>query len=112
MDTQLETVGPEGIRLDGVAARRDVLRVHRLHELGLVQVEHVEAGVERDAARVEERTHRAVAEERALGQAGEEGRGHDLYAPSPCPLPRGERVEARRSRAASRGRGEAYSAML
>src|SRR5258706_11485362 len=102
MDTQLETVGPEGIRLDGVAARRDVLRVHRLHELGLVQVEHVEAGVERDAARVEERTHRAVAEERALGQAGEEGRRHDLYAPPPCPLPQGEMGGARRSRRSSR----------
>ena len=29
VDAELEAVGPEGIRLDGVAARRDVFRVHR-----------------------------------------------------------------------------------
>ena len=61
---ELEAVGAEGVGLDQVGPRRDVLGVDRLHEPRVVQVEDVEARVERHPARVEHRAHRAVAEER------------------------------------------------
>mgnify|MGYP003694734869 CR=1 FL=1 len=78
---QLEAVGPEGIRLDPVGARLDVLGVDALDDLGLVDVEHVEAGVERHAARVEHGAHGAVAEE---ADARGAGRGN---APPPSARP-------------------------
>src|SRR5947208_3281099 len=61
---ELEAVGAKGVGLDQVGPRRDVLGVDRLHEPRVVQVEDVEARVERHPARVEHRAHRAVAEER------------------------------------------------
>ena len=64
VDRELEAVRAEGVRLDAVGARGDVVGVDRLDDLRLVQVEDVEAGVERHAAGIEHRAHRAVAEER------------------------------------------------
>src|SRR5439155_206515 len=52
---ELEAVGAEGVGLDQVGPRRDVLGVDRLHEPRIVQVEDVEARVERHPARVEHR---------------------------------------------------------
>src|SRR5207237_1272368 len=64
VDRELEAVRAEGVRLDAVGPRGDVVGVDRLDDLRLVQVEDVEAGVERHAAGIEHRAHRAVAEER------------------------------------------------
>src|SRR5438132_462875 len=63
VDRELEAVRAEGVRLDAVGPRGDVVGVDRLDDLRLVQVEDVEAGVERHAAGIEHRAHRAVAEE-------------------------------------------------
>ena len=90
---QLEAVGPEGVGLDQVRAGLDVLGVDRLHDLGLVEVQHVEARVERHPAGIEHGAHRAVAEERALAEAGQERRGHGLPAPLGTGEMRPEREE-------------------
>jgi hypothetical protein len=88
---KLEAVGAEGVRLDDVGAHSDVLGVNRLHELGIVQVQHVEARVEGDPARVEHGAHGPVAQQRPLGEAGQQRRRHDDYpAASPRPLAAGE----------------------
>src|SRR5206468_3373549 len=73
---ELEAVRAEGIGLDPVGARLDVFGVNGLDDPGIVEIEHVEAGVERHAAGIEHGAHRAVAEERPLADALEEGRGH------------------------------------
>jgi hypothetical protein len=62
---ELEPVRAEGVGLDEIGARRDVLEVDRLDGLRIVEVQDVEARVERHAARVEHRAHGAVGEERA-----------------------------------------------
>ena len=81
---QAEAVGAEGVGLDGVRAGLDVLAVDRRDELGPGQDELVQAGALRDAARVEQRAHGAVEQERpapqpdpeafALGQDARRGR--------------------------------------
>ena len=76
MHGELEAVRAEGIGLDPVGAGLDVLGVDALNDLGIVEVEDVEAGVERHAPGIEHGAHRAVAEKRPLAQALEEGRGH------------------------------------
>ena len=81
---QTEAVGAEGIRLDRIGACFNVLAVDRRDDLRLGQHEFVEAGSLGNPARVEERAHRAVEQERpapeqeaeplALGQGSRSGR--------------------------------------
>ena len=71
--TELEAVGPEGVRLDDVGARVQVLLVDAAHEGGVREVQLVEAAVQEDAARVEHRAHGPVAHDDALGEALEKG---------------------------------------
>ena len=70
---ELEAVGAEGVGLDDVDARLDVLLVDGAHEGGVREVQLVEAAVHEDAAGVEHRPHGAVAHDDALGDPLEEG---------------------------------------
>ncbi len=76
VDAQLEAVGAEGIGLDPVGARLDVLGVNALDDLGLVDVQHVEAGIQRHAAGIQHGAHGAVAQQRAFPETLDEGRAH------------------------------------
>ena len=101
MHGELEAVRAEGIGLDPVGARLDVLGMDGLDDLGIVDVEDVETGVERHAAGVQHGAHGTVAQERPLAQALEEGRGHLISMP---PLPQwGEREMDRNLRRAFSG---------
>ena len=72
---ELEAVGAERVRLEQVGARGDVLHVDRLDGLRVLEVQDVEAGVERDAPGVQHRAHGAVGEERPFLEAAAEGPG-------------------------------------
>ena len=100
VNPELEAVRPEGVGLHEVGAGLDVLGVDALDELGTVQVEDVEARVEGDSARVEHGAHGAVAEERPLGEPGQERRGHPRLPPTGPAPPAG-----RRARGPPPGRG-------
>ena len=91
---QPEAVRAEGVRLDRVGAGLDVLAVDRRDELRPGQDQFVEAGALRDAARVEERAHRAVEQQRPAPQ------------PDPEPLALGQRAGAAAGRGPSPARGE------
>ena len=68
VDRELEPVRAEGVGLDAIGAGGDVVGVDRLDHARVVQVEDVEARIERDTARVEQGSHRAVAQERPRAQ--------------------------------------------
>ncbi len=80
MHPQLETVGAEGVRLDAVRTGRDVLGVHPLDELGIVDAQDIEARVQGHAAAIEHGAHGPVAKERAFGQSLDERRRHQRTA--------------------------------
>ncbi len=61
---QLEAVRAEGVRLDDLRARLDVSPVNLADQLRVDQVLAVEALVHARAARVQQRAHRAVGEQR------------------------------------------------
>ena len=63
---QPKGVRAEGVRLDDLRARLQILLVDRAHQLGLRQVQLVVAAVDEDAAFVEHRPHRSVEQHRAL----------------------------------------------
>ncbi len=73
---ELEAIRAERIRLDHVGAGADVFAVHVGDEIGPGDVQLVEAAIEEDAARVEHRAHRAVADEHTLIERVEKGVGH------------------------------------
>ena len=60
---QLDAVRAERVGLDNVGAGTDVFLVHLGHEIGLRDVQRVEAFVDEDALRIEHRPHRAVTDE-------------------------------------------------
>ena len=57
---QLELVGAIGIGLDDVRAGRDIGAVNRADQIGVAQVEMIEARAHRNARIVDERTHGAI----------------------------------------------------
>ena len=65
---QLDPVRAERIRLEDVGAGLRIGLVDLCHQVGLRQVQLVERSVHEDAARVQHRPHRAVADEHALVQ--------------------------------------------
>ena len=78
-DLRVEAVGPElqpvraeRVGLDDVGARVDVFLVHRAHQLGVRQVELVEAAVHEHAAGVQHRAHGAVADDDAFLETARE----------------------------------------
>ena len=70
---QLDAVGAERVGLDDVGAGAHVGLVHVGDEVGLREVQLVEAAIEEDALGVEHRPHRAVADEHALVERFEKG---------------------------------------
>ena len=64
MAGELDPVGPEGIRLDQLGARRNVRSVNFLDDPRLGEVELVEAALEADAPGVELGAHGAVTQQR------------------------------------------------
>ena len=74
--SELEAVGAEGVGLDAVGARRDVLGMDALHELRVIDAQDVEACVQGHATRIEHRAHGAIAEERTLEEPRDERRDH------------------------------------
>ena len=74
---QLDAVGAERVGLDDVRAGLHVLGVHLGDQGRLRQVQPVEAAVDEDALGVQQRAHRAVADQHALVDRVEEGtQGH------------------------------------
>ena len=83
---QLVAVGAEGVGLDDVGAGPEVLPVDFLDEGGAGEVQLIEAAVDEDAAGVEHRAHRPVAEQDGLSQAVKE-----VGSCAACGLPRPSR---------------------
>jgi hypothetical protein len=69
---ELEAVGAERVGLDHLGAGRDVLLVDRPDEVGVGEVQLVEATVHEHAAGVEHRPHRPVEDHGSFGQALQE----------------------------------------
>ncbi len=92
VDPQLEAVGAEGVGLDTVRARGDVLGVDAQDDLRVVDTDDVEARVQRHAAGIEHGAHGPVAEEGTLGQPRDEGRRHYRTVRSPARRSRERRV--------------------
>src|SRR2546421_224605 len=63
---ELDAVRAERVGLDDVGARAHVLLVHFGHQIGLGDVQRVEALVDEDAFGVEHRAHRPVTDQYAL----------------------------------------------
>src|SRR5690606_27383623 len=59
---QPDGVRAERVRLYDLGAGDDELPVHRLDEVRVLRVEELEAAPERDAALIEHRAHRAIAQ--------------------------------------------------
>ena len=57
---ELDRAGPEGVRLEDLCARPEVLAVDLLHELGASRIELIVADVHEYALLVEHRAHGAV----------------------------------------------------
>ena len=66
---EADPVRPERRGLDQVSARREVLAMDRADQLGSREDQLVERGTLRDPAREQQRAHRAVGQQRPLGQA-------------------------------------------
>ena len=62
---QLESIRAEGVRLDHISAGAHIFAMHVGHEIGLRQIQFVEAAVEKNAAGIQHRAHRAVTNEHA-----------------------------------------------
>src|SRR5262245_57031401 len=69
---QLETIGAEGVRLDDICARRQVLTMDVGHQIRLRQIQLVEAAVQEDPFAIEHCPHGAIADEHALIESLEE----------------------------------------
>ena len=83
VDGELEAVGAERVGLQEVGAGGDVLLVNPLDGLRVVEVQHVEAGVEGHPPGVEHRAHGPVGEERpALEPRDERAGAGSRYATS------------------------------
>ena len=79
-DLRLEAVGPEleamraeGVGLDDVGPRLEVVLVDAAHEVGVREVQLVEAAVHEHAAGVQHRAHGAVADHDAFGRRSRNG---------------------------------------
>ncbi len=82
---QVGQVGPEGVRLDGVDADLEILAVHRPDDVGSGHVEDLVAAlqpgeiVQRRILCLQHRAHRAVRNDDALGERGQQ-RVHGRFA--------------------------------
>ena len=73
---QLHPIGAERVGLDDVGAGAQVLAMHVAHHVGIAQAERLETAVDEHALAIQHGPHRAVADEHAVGQGGEEGLQH------------------------------------
>jgi hypothetical protein len=81
VEAELEPVGAECVGLETVGPGGEVLGVDPLDGLAVVEVQDIEAGIERDATGVQHGAHRAVGKQRSLGQALQEGLAHGTPPP-------------------------------
>src|SRR6185436_11833838 len=65
---ELETVGPERVRLDGIRAGGDVRAMNAFHESAIRHVQLIKALVEEDAQFVKPCPHGAVEDDDLLGE--------------------------------------------
>ena len=71
---QLDAIGAERVGLNHIGAGAHVFVVHVGYAGGIGEVERVEAAIDEDTLRVEQRAHRAVADQHAGVEGGEERR--------------------------------------
>ena len=73
---QLDAIGAERVGLDDVGAGAEVFAVHAAHQIGVGEVQRLEAAIDEDALRVQLRAHRAVAHQHALFDGFEKSADH------------------------------------
>ena len=74
--SELDAVGAKRVGLDDVGAGADVFLMDLTDQVGVRQIQLVEAFVDEDALRIEHGPHRAVADEDALIESVEKGLYH------------------------------------
>ena len=75
---EAKRVRAEGVRLDQLGARAQIVAMDAFHQRGAREVQLVEAVLEADTTLVEEGAHRAVGEQWALGETREQEGRHAL----------------------------------
>ena len=79
---ELDAVRAEGVGFDDVGAGADVFLMDLGDQIGLGDVQRVEALVDEDALRIEHRPHRAVTDEDAIVEGFDEGLQHVVIGSS------------------------------
>ncbi len=78
---QLGAVGAKGIGLDDLGARRQIIHVHALDQVGVSDVDSVIALAGQDAAGIKLGAHGTVAQDWALLETGKKGMDRHRHAP-------------------------------
>src|SRR4051794_36810347 len=82
MPRKAKAIGAEGIGLDDLGSRVNVITVDGADGLGLRQIEFVVAAIDKDALLVQQRSHGSVAEHRRTAQAIKESGRHLQIVPA------------------------------